>query len=218
MSRVDELCKVYAEKSDAELLTLSDGFEDLTDDAQQALTQVMQERGLERAEPGVAETFEREVKEGALGADEVCVYTFNDALSAKEALRILDEAGVDVRAVDWNELDPQESQNMPLLRIGVVVFRDQEREARKALHDGMGLFPQAEVDDPFAQLGSLMVVGFFERADALIAARALGEKGISYVWKDDRDDETATADEVTIEVKGTRLDEAQAVVEKALGE
>jgi hypothetical protein len=196
MSRLEELCKVYAEKSDTELLALNDGFGDLTETAQQALTQVMQERGLEAAGGESAEVV-AERSEGAL---------------------ILDEAGVDVRAVDWNELDPQESQNMPLMRIGVVVFRDQEREARKVLHDGMGLFPQAEVDDPFAQLGSLMMVGFFERADALIAARALGEKGISYVWKDDRDDETATTDEVTIEVKGTRLDEAQAVVEKALGE
>jgi hypothetical protein len=217
MSRLEELCKVYAEKSDTELLALNDGFGDLTETAQQALTQVMQERGLEAAGGESAEVV-AERSEGALTAEEVCIYTFNDALSAKEALRILDEAGVDVRAVDWNELDPQESQNMPLMRIGVVVFRDQEREARKVLHDGMGLFPQAEVDDPFAQLGSLMMVGFFERADALIAARALGEKGISYVWKDDRDDETATTDEVTIEVKGTRLDEAQAVVEKALGE
>jgi hypothetical protein len=214
---MEELCKVYAEKSDTELLALNDGFGDLTETAQQALTQVMQERGLEAGSGDVAEVV-AERSEGALTADEVCVYTFNDALQAKEALRILDEAGVDVRAVDWNELDPQESQNMPQMRIGVVVFRDQEREARKVLHDGMGLFPQAEVDDPFAQLGSLMMVGFFERADALIAARALGEKGISYVWKDDRDDETATTDEVTIEVKGTRLDEAQAVVEKALGE
>ncbi len=59
MSRLDELCRMYAEKSDAELLMLSDGFEDLTDDAQQALTKVMGERGLERDVEATGEVEEQ---------------------------------------------------------------------------------------------------------------------------------------------------------------
>jgi hypothetical protein len=54
----------------------------------------------------------------------------------------------------------------------------------------------------------------FERADALLAAQALGEGGMSYVWDDGHDNQYETSESISIQVKAERLDEAQKLVEE----
>jgi len=217
------LCELYAEKSDEDLLDLHENRSELTDAAQQALAQVLKDRRLSPqplpVEPN-ATVNARDIslaEEGELlDADEVCVYTFDDAFQVSQALQHLQNAGIEHRVVDWNEFTQKSPPYRSTVRLGIIVYRDQEQTARAILQDAMGLFPAPEGSDPFAELAGLMQVGIFERADALVVAQVLGEAGLSYVWNDDRDDPRATGEDVSIEVRGARLEDAQKLVEERL--
>jgi hypothetical protein len=219
------LCELYAEKSDEDLLDLHENRDGLTDTAQQALAQVMKDRSLSpqpltvesRAAENASDRSSVEGEEDELlDADEVCVYTFDDAFQATQALQHLRNAGIEHRVVDWNESVQKDPRYRSTVRLGVIVYQDQEQAAKAVLQEAMGLFPAPEGDDPFAELAGLMQVGVFERADALIVAHVLGEAGLSYVWNDARDDRNATNDTVSIEVRGVRLELAQKLVEEHL--
>ena len=58
----------------------------------------------------------------------------------------------------------------------------------------------------------------FERGDALVAARALGLAGMTYLWRDGRDHVGELPDEetVAIEVKAADVERAGRLVEAAL--
>jgi hypothetical protein len=58
----------------------------------------------------------------------------------------------------------------------------------------------------------------FDRNEALVAAQALGEAGITYLWRDGRDDAAELPDEetVAIEVRPADLERATQLVEAAL--
>ena len=217
------LCELYAEKSDEDLLDLHENRSELTDAAQQALAQVLKARRLSPQPLPVESDAAVNVRdispseEGELlDADEVCVYTFDDAFQVSQALQHLQNAGIEHRVVDWNEFTQKSPLYRSSVRLGIIVYRDQEQTARAILQDAMGLFPAPEGSDPFAELAGLMQVGIFERADALVVAQVLGEAGLSFVWNDDRDDPRATGEDVSIEVRGARLEDAQKLVEERL--
>ena len=217
------LCELYAEKSDEDLLDLHENRSELTDAAQQALAQVLKDRRLSpqplpvESDAAVNVRDISPAEEGELlDADEVCVYTFDDAFQVSQALQHLQNAGIEHRVVDWNEFTQKSPLYRSSVRLGIIVYRDQEQTAKAVLQDAMGLFPAPEGSDPFAELAGLMQVGIFERADALAVAQVLGEAGLSYVWNDDRDDPRATGDDVSIEVRGARLEDAQKLVEERL--
>ena len=218
------LCELYAEKSDEDLLDLHENRGELTDAAQQALAQVLKDRRLSPQEPLPAESNaavnapdSSPDEEGELlAADEVCVYTFDDAFQVSQALQHLQNAAIAHRVVDWNEFTQKSPLYRSTVRLGIIVYRDQEQTAKAVLQNAMGLFPAPEGSDPFAELAGLMQVGIFERADALVVAQVLGEAGLSYVWNDDRDDPRSTGEDVSIEVRGARLEDAQKLVEERL--
>ena len=217
------LCELYAEKSDEDLLDLHENRDGLTDIAQQALAQVMNDRSLSPPSLPVESHVSRNAPDRSsdedgdlLDADEVCVYTFDDAFQASQALQHLQNAGIEHRVVDWNESAQKSPLYRPTVRLGIIVYQDQEQAAKAVLQDAMGLFPAPEGGDPFAEFAGLMQVGIFERADALIVAQVLGEAGLSYVWNDARDDPHATGDNVSIEVRGERVEDAHKLVEERL--
>ena len=217
------LCELYAEKSDEDLLDLHENRGELTDAAQQALEQVLKDRRLSPQPLPVesnaavnAPDLSPDEEDELLAADEVCVYTFEDAFQVSHALQHLQNARIEHRVVDWNQFTQKSPSYRVTVRLGIIVYRDQEQTAKAVLQDAMGLFPAPEGSDPFAELAGLMQVGIFERADALVVAQVLGEAGLSYVWNDDRDDPRATGDDVSIEVRGARLEDAQKLVEERL--
>jgi hypothetical protein len=216
---MEQLCALYEEKSEIELEQLYAGREDLTEVAQQALAQVMRERGIS-IQPAAAPVIEGieplEVDPATLLAEnEVYVARFDDAFEAKEALRRLTGGGVNPRVI--NVLQFQESalrRRGPTVDLRVAVGCEEEKSARAILADRLATFPEREGDDPLAELSGLQLVGMFERADALLAAQALGEGGMSYVWDDGHDNQYETSESISIQVKAERLDEAQKLVEE----
>jgi hypothetical protein len=219
--QLQQLCALYAEKRDAQLQEMYAQREDLTEVAERALEQVMRSRNLVPLTQAPESPAGDPVQAGAsptLNADEVDVWTSTDAFEAGEALRLLTEAGFSPRAVNWNDLNPEAEERRPPVNLGIVVRRSEAHAAQKLLGERMGLFPTGEVDDPFAELTGMMQVGRFVREDALVVAATLGQAGISFVWHDDRDDLQATTDDVSVEVKGEKLERAQELVEQRLSD
>jgi hypothetical protein len=211
----EELCRVYAEKSDGELLALSEDREDLTDLAQEALAQALQERGLTAvpvAEPVVA-------AEGAagLGDGSVLVYLFTDAFEAREAMRHMGEADIAHQMLNWHEVEPGMTVSYTGLDLGLVVAKEDAGAARLVLKEKLGLFPAAEGTDDAAE--GFAMLGMFSRDEALSLAGALGEAGVSFGWRDGRDatEGLPDAETVAIDVRISRLAEAEGVVARLLG-
>jgi hypothetical protein len=220
MGQVDTMRAVYAAKSDGELEALYAGREDLTEVAAEALAQVMEQRGLLREWPkdeAVAEASD----EDALGADEALVYVFNDAFQAREAIRHLRDAEIEHRMLDWHEVEPERAVSWSGVDLGLVTARGDVARARGILKEKLGLFPGAEVDvtAPEDEAEAMVVLSMFERADALVAAQALGAAGISYLWRDGRDAAAGLPDgeTVAIEVAPETLERAGVVLEEAMG-
>ncbi len=222
--QLDDLCALYTEKSEPELLALYAQHDDLTDVAQQALTQVMKYRGIVAptlAEPefaalGDTPDASEELVSRALDADEICIFTFSDAFQAGEALRLLKNEQIACRIVNWDELRPRTDPGGPPMRLGMVVGRSDAAQAKHVLQQAMNLFPPAEGGDAFEDLSGMMLVGVFEREDALLVAHALGSDGVSYLWSDDREDPEADTDHVQIQVNAQQLNHAHQLAEQAL--
>ena len=220
------LCEMYAEKSDDELLDMDEHSEDLTEIAQQALAQVMKERGLERGAQVVAEPAEDKQPDPAdslaLVPGEVVVANFDDAFRANEAIRLVTEAGISCRMVDMNMVRPRRTMDGAyLINLGMVVVEADKAKVVKLLETGLGFPPAEEADRDAADehLAELAMVSMFSRQDGLVAAQALGAAGISYVWRDGKEERVDLPDEdtVVIEVGEARLQEAMRVVEEKLG-
>jgi hypothetical protein len=208
----DDLCDLYDQKSDSELLALHEQRSDLTEVAQEALAQIINERKLSPppAVPSVAPLLDEEqVESASLGPDEVCLFTFSDSFSATEALRLLGETELAHRMVNWDEISPRTEPGGPPMRLGLIVKKRELAVASDLLQAKMNLFPEAEGSDAF-DLSGLASVGIFERADALIVAHALGSAGVSYVWTD--------GEHVHLEVNAARVEQAQEIAQDALPE
>jgi hypothetical protein len=225
--QLEKLGALYAEKSDGELLDLYEQREGLTAMAQQALAGVMRERRLAANTVGtshaVADTPTGESAEDSLAEDEVPAYLFKDAFEAREAIRVMTEAEIPHRILDWHVVNPQMKISQTGLDLGLVVTRPNVQRTVAVLKQKLGLFPEpeklsgdAQEHDAFSD--ALMVLSMFDRREALIAAQALGEVGMTYLWRDGRDHAGELPDEetVAIEVQAADVERATAVVEDAL--
>jgi hypothetical protein len=221
--QMERLCALYDEKSDDELQAMYADRDDLTEVAQEALAQTMRGRGLVGRTSSAEETsaVDEDVATSELSADEVVLYTFDDAFEAREAIRWLTEAGVWQRVATYIPMGPS---SRVALGLTVIVRKADLGAAVAALRTKMGLFPKPEVGDgvasPLAGMQEMVLVAMFDRKDGLIAAEALGKAGISYCWRDGADESQELPDEMTvaIEVRGEQMEAANALVAKAIGE
>ncbi len=217
--QLEKLGALYAEKSDGELLDMYEQRESLTQLAQQALASVMRERRLHPgSSPGVEAQPETGTQpEDSLAEGDVLVYLFHDAFEAREAIRTMREAAIAHRMLDWHVVNPEMQVSQTGVDLGLVVAQADLQRTRAVLKENLGLFPEPE---EFAQEAgeALAVLSMFERAEALVAARALGEAGMTYLWRDGRDHVGELPDEetVAIEVKASDVERAAQLVEDAL--
>ncbi len=219
--QMEKLGALYEEKSDGELLALYEQRDGLTEMAQQALAGVMRERRL--STPGgagaevVAEAGGDEV-EDRLEAGEVLAYLFHDAFQAREAIRTLTEAGIEHRMLDWHVVQPERPPHPSGLDLGLVVAQSDLQSTLGVLKEQLGLFPDAEGEDGPENGDSMAVLSMYERGDALVAARALGEAKMSFLWRDGSEHGSDLPDEetVAIEVNSADVERATQVVEDAL--
>ena len=217
----DTLSAVYAEKSDGELLDLFQKSDGLTERAQQALAGVMRERGLgaREAEAGSAGAAVAGDLAGGdeVGADEGLIYLFTDAFEAREAIRHMSEAGIAHRMLDWHGVEPERAVSFTGVDLGLVVLRVDAERAVRVLREKLGLFPGPERTADAGHAEGLTVLSMFDREEGLAAARALGETGITYLWRDGRDEAAGLPDEetVAIEVRAEDLERAGRVVEES---
>ena len=232
--QLERLSALYAEKSDGELLDLHDRRDGLTELAQQALAGVMRERGLGERGVSSGQPSPSEVSgdttEDALAANEALAYLFHDAFEAREAIRNLTEAGIPHRMLDWHAVDPERAVSYTGVDLGLVVQRQNAPQTMVVLRDKLGLFPAPENaiadasgdasgnsfwdsygDGPVAD--ALTPLSMFDRNEALVAAQALGEAGITYLWRDGRDDAAELPDEETVAIE---VRPADLLVEAAL--
>ena len=100
------------------------------------------------------------------------------------------QSAIDYRMIDRTQRmgDSLRGRVNPVLWM-IVKQRDRAR-AEKLLRDEMQLFPPPETGNATAtdeaQHG-MELLSMFDLASALAAALALGEAGISYLWRDGRD-------------------------------
>jgi len=220
--QLEKLSALYAEKSDGELLDLYEQRDGLTETARQALAGVMRERRL--STPAVAGGYEPaqemggEEEEDHVEAGEVLAYLFHDAFQAREAIRTLTEAGIEHRMLDWHVVHPEMTMSQTGLDLGLVVARGDLQRTLAVLKENLGLFPGPEGDDAPEDGESMVVLSMYERGEALVAARALGEAKMSYLWRDGSEQGSDLPDEetVAIEVNSADVERAARVVEDAL--
>jgi hypothetical protein len=232
--QMDTLTALYAEKSDGELLDLAGKREGLTEKAQQALDDVMRERGLAGRGAAVAmsaggeEAVDGDVDEVHEG--EVLAYLFHDAFEAREAIRCMTEAGIEHRMLDWHVVEPEMTVSQTGLDLGLVVQGADGKRTMAVLKEKLGLFPSAEGGDSGGAGGEgLTVLSMFERGGGVGClggggggggALAGGVGGVTYLWRDGRDAGAHLPDEetVAIEVRPEDVGRATTVVEDALAE
>jgi hypothetical protein len=220
--QMEKLGALYAEKSDGELLDLYEQRDGLTEMAQQALTGVMRQRRLDTnapfgvQEPELAVSYEE--GDDTVGSGEVLAYLFHDAFQAREAIRTLTEAGIEHRMLDWHVVHPERPPHPMGLDLGLVVARADLQATNEVLKEKLGLYPDPEGEDAPEDGDSMMVLSMYERADALVAARALGEAKMSFLWRDGSEQGSDLPDEetVAIEVNSEDVERATQVVEDAL--
>ena len=98
--------------------------------------------------------------------------------------------------------------------LGLVVAQADLQRTRAVLKENLGLFPEpGELHKSAGE--ALAVLSMYERGDALVAARALGEAGMTYLWRDGSDHvgELPDGETVAIEVKASEVERAAQLVE-----
>jgi hypothetical protein len=220
MNDEERLQQLYDEKPDDVLVEMWANREDLTEMAQAALESVMRSRRLETAREAQPEVA---VPERVAGADEeyVSLFTFGDMFQARQAVELLEEAKIQYKPVNQSQNAGITEWGTQSAQIEVLVTDQDYAAAVKVLHDGLGLFPQAEMDAPDADAGPLddlvsvlMIDAETELQEGIAAARALAEKGVSFMWHDGRDFPEGLADAATvsIEVRSSAYKKAAGIV------
>ena len=139
------LCELYAEKSDEDLLDLWHDHEDLTQVAQEALAQVVKDRGLElkstEAESGPPKSQPGSQDEESLLRDETELWSFSDAFQASQAIRHMTEAEIAFRMIDQSEMNWDGLRSRNRVGLLMVVKMADALRAERLLREKMGLFP-----------------------------------------------------------------------------
>jgi len=217
--QMEKLSALYDEKSDGELLDLYEQRDGLTEMAQDALAAVMRTRKLSTRGAFVQRKSDVEgVNEDTLENDEVLAYLFHDAFEAREAIRVLTDAGMEHRMLDWHVVQPEMKPSPNGLDLGLVVARGDLPRTTEELQEKLGLVAWREQDGGSEDGESMVVLSMYERGDALVAAQALGEAKMSYLWRDgsEQGSDLPDGETVAIDVNSEDVERASQVVEDAL--
>lgn len=220
----ERLRHVYAEQSDGELLKLHEERHGLTTAAKEALAEVMNQRGLEALEE--AEELREAPRQGTdlerarteIEPDEAFLYSFRDTFQLAEAIRLLEAEDIAVRAFDRSGYKWEGLRSRNEVDICLIVKRTDERSAIQLLKEHLHLFPGKEVegepDLAFPSPHDLTPLFMCNRADALSVVQALSETGISFFWRDGREDSGLPDEEtISIEVQASQQERAREAVE-----
>ena len=199
--------------------------------AEHALLQVLRARRIEPKNPSI-DTRSRE-QAGAVSAgendaaggevlaeSEAFLWTFADAFEAGQAIRILEDAGIWNRMWSAGSMNGNALSGRPRVELSMIVQRADYARAVALLQQRMGLFPSSEAGDaassPLQGMGQVGLVALFDRADGLAAAEALGRAGISYFWRDGKEEahDLPDAGTVAIEVRTQQMERALEIVEQ----
>lgn len=210
------LLDLYADKADEELLELHDRRQDLTELAQQALAQTMQQRGLEPVEaetprPPAASAGELAIGQGEgqeLAEDELALITFRDALEATQAIETLREAEIPHRITD-RKIRYTSGDSRDLLEL--VVSRQDADRAREVLQRTLGLFPPPEGDEEHGE-DDLLPLGQFTAEQARVVIAALEGAAIPHTSEAEAD--AAPDEPLWIYIPAPRIDEAFDLMER----
>jgi hypothetical protein len=217
-SELDRLRAVYADQSDHELLRLHAEREGLTDAGRQALDDEMEQRGLDasaKAEPQVAAAGRLEADNSELTSEEVELWTFPDTYQIQTLIALLQEASIPFRLLDHSEQKWAGLRGSRQIGITVVVPGSREVEAKALLRQV--LFGVADHEEPaeiaFRPPRGLVLLLTCERAEGLAIVQALSEAGISFYWRDGREDnEVPGIDGIALEVQSAQHAQAEEVV------
>jgi hypothetical protein len=222
------LQQLYEEKNDDELFRMYASRDDLTDVAQDALASVMRARNLDVAPHHDAEAVASQDASTvaiAVEAHEALLWTFGDMFQARRAIDLLEQSQIEYKLIDLSQGNTVSMYGQSAAWLQLVVGERDYGLAKKILHDGMGLFPAAEVDAPSADAGPLddlmsvlMLDSETEMVAGVAAAQALARAGVSFVWHDGRDfpEGLADAKTVSIEVRPAAYDMASNIVEACM--
>jgi hypothetical protein len=214
----------YGGMSDGELLALAGKPDDLTDLALEVLRGEMAQRRLELVEDAATHGASgragesMEVKQVPAGS--VPLITFNDAIAAGEACKLLEAEGMEIDVRDLSATAQGGSfYGGPPVALQIVVRGADERRAQETLRAKMGLFPLHLVEgDDAPEEGALRVLGYFGRhEDAEEVGRILEEAGVWHQLAANPDGDRETEDAYGIEVKEVDQPRAVEIVDKAMG-
>jgi len=214
----------YGEMSDGELLGLAAKPEELTDLALEVLRGEIGRRGIKPAADEGVEGFDDDEVEPAgvkpVPAGSVPLTTFNDAIAAGEACRILEADGLEIDVRDLSAATRGGSfYGGPPVALQVVVHGGDVERARRLLREKLGLFPlvEAQGDDVPEDDALLMLATFGHRQDADEVGRILDEAGVWHRVTANPDGSVETEDAFDVEVKQVDQPRALEIVEKAMG-
>ena len=126
-----------------------------------------------------AMTVEDRLEEG-----EVLAYLFHDAFQAREAIRTMTEAGIAHRMLDWHVVQPERPVSQTGLDLGLVVAQERYGVDAWRVDGTAGAVSRCGGRRCQEDADSMAVLSMYERGEALVAARALGEAKMSYLWRD----------------------------------
>ena len=119
-------------------------------------------------------------------------------------------------------MQPERAPHPLGLDLGLVVGRSDLQRATTVLKEELGLFALPEQregsHEGVGDGDSMEVLSMYERGEALVAARALGEAKLSYRWRDGSEvgSDLPDGECVVIEVNAEDVERAAQVVEDAL--
>jgi len=215
----------YGEMSDGELLGLAAKPDELTDLALEVLRGEIGRRGIKLViETPIADEFPGPVDDvpgvKPMPDGSVPLTTFNDAITAREACRYLEEDGLEIDVRDLSAATRGGSfYGGPPVALQVVVRSGDAERARRLLQEKMGLFPvvEAQGDDAPEDDALLTLATFGHRQDADGVGRVLDEAGIWHRVTANPDGSVETEDAFDVEVKQVDQPRALEIVEKAMG-
>ena len=217
---------LYAAMSDNELLKLARDKAGLTEVAQRAVESEMSSRGLkldDHSEATADVVFEAPDLEAAEDDPSlVGLKTFQIAMEAQVAARLLDDHGIPVRMEQAVRRFTKDGPKIKTNWLTIFVEQTRQNEAVEVLRAGMGLFPllqpeevrEHDAEDGEGEEEPLAIVGNFEEAgDVAVARKALTDAGI-WFEVDEGDEEEGTM----IRTRLKDLERALEVVEEAFDE
>lgn len=214
------LTAVYRDQPDSALLNLWDGRTSLTEVAQQALADVIQERGLEVELPADVlpeEPPPADEDSDEIAASEALLRSFSDTIDLNRVIESFKRAGVAWRIHDASVGQTATLGGMKAIDLWLIVAKKDEPRARSLMFKALGIEDAATPAPSSDPLNDLGLFGLFERDEARTLADAFIDAGVSFCWFDPSDDPEASGMEhVMIYVHGSSFERARELADKVL--